>query len=70
MNNKHIIWAIGTAMLAVGYMTGFLICAIVLAKREANTIEYQHYVLEQNGYHYCPYCGEELKIEMQDKVIL
>ena len=26
-----------------------------------NTPEYQHWELTQNGYNYCPYCGEWIK---------
>ena len=30
-------------------------------QRSDYSYEYEHYVLQSNGYQYCPYCGEELK---------
>lgn len=36
-------------------------------QRSDYSYEYEHYVLQSNGYQYCPYCGEELK-EIGQKV--
>ena len=27
---------------------------------------YEHFLMQENGYNYCPYCGEELKIEYKE----
>ena len=56
----------------IGWMLGFFVSALIVSttyKRE-QPAEYQHYLLKQQGMNYCPYCGEELKTETQDKVIL
>ena len=57
----------------IGYILGFLIgtvfFAFILSNKEQTTAE-DYYHLEQTDMNYCPYCGEKLKIETQDKVIL
>lgn len=42
----------------------FLTCCF-FEKRDYD-YNYEHFLMQENGYNYCPYCGEELKIEYKE----
>lgn len=45
----------------IGYMVGFFVGVSIQTIRTEPTVEVRHYLMEQDGYNYCPYCGEKLK---------
>jgi len=51
----------------IGYTVGFFVGVQIQTIKTEPTVEVRHYLMKQDGYNYCPYCGEELKIETQDK---
>lgn len=43
----------------------FLLGGFFFEKRDYD-YNYEHFLMQENGYNYCPYCGEELKIEYKE----
>lgn len=52
--------------IIIAFCAGFILTAFFNGKKVEPTIEYQHWILEQDGYNYCPYCGEQIKEKQND----
>ena len=46
-------------------LIGWFIGGFFFEKRDYD-YNYEHFLMQENGYNYCPYCGEELKIEYKE----
>lgn len=46
-------------------LIGWFLGGCFFEKRDYD-YNYEHFLMQENGYNYCPYCGEELKVQYEE----